>query len=57
MEYKWVGDHPQDLASGQVLAPGETATLTKEDVEDYFNASLISDGGLILLEEKKKEGK
>jgi len=57
MEYKWVGDHPQDLASGLVLAPGETATLSKEDVEDYFNASLISDGGLILLEEKKKEAK
>lgn len=51
-EYKWVGDHPQDLASGQVLAPGETAELSDEDVRLPHNESLIADGGLIPLDKE-----
>lgn len=52
MEYKWVGTHPQDLASGQVLAPGETAELSDEDVRHSHNESLIADGGLIPLDDQ-----
>lgn len=47
MEYKWVGDHPQDLASGLMLAPGETAELSDDDVRDPHNVTLIDDGVLI----------
>lgn len=47
MEYKWVGNHPQDLASGLVLAPGETAELSDDDVRDAHNDALIKDGNLI----------
>lgn len=50
MDYKWVGNHPQDLASGQVLAPGETAELSDDDVRLPHNASLIDEGGLIPVE-------
>lgn len=46
-EYKNVGNHAHDLASGLVLAPGETAELSDEDVKDPHNASLIEDGVLI----------
>ena len=49
MEYKWVGNHPQDLASGRVLAPGETAELSDEDAALPHNKSLIEDGQLIAL--------
>ena len=52
MEYKWVGDHPQDLASGQVLAPGETAELSDDDVRDPHNESLVAEGGLIPLDDE-----
>lgn len=47
MEYKNVGNHAFDLASGRVLAPGETDELSDEDVKDPHNASLIDDGNLI----------
>lgn len=46
-EYKNVGNHAHDLASGLVLAPGETAELSDEDVKDPHNTSLIEDGVLI----------
>lgn len=52
MEYKWVGSHPQDLASGQMLAPGETAELSDEEVRDPHNETLIADGGLIPVDDK-----
>lgn len=58
MEYKWVGDHPQDLASGLVLAPGETVELSDDDVHDPHNDGLIQNGGLIKVpsSEKKQKG-
>lgn len=49
MEHKWVGNHPQDLASGQMLAPGETAELSDDEMRDPHNAALIAEGGLIPL--------
>lgn len=52
MEYKWVGNHPQDLASGQELAPGETAELSDDDVRNPHNESLITDGNLIPLDKE-----
>lgn len=52
MEYKWIGNHPQDLASGQMLAPGEVAELSEDDVRDTHNESLIAEGGLIPLDQE-----
>lgn len=51
MEYKWVGLHPQDLASGRMLAPGERVKLTDEEATDPHNAALIEDGTLLSVEE------
>lgn len=54
MEYKYVGGHAQDLASGQMLEPGETAELDEEQVKDSHNAALIEDGLLISVEEAEE---
>lgn len=56
MEYKWVGNHPQDLASGRVLAPGEKCELTPKEQEDPHNAALIESGGLITVHRHTKKG-
>jgi pyruvate/2-oxoglutarate dehydrogenase complex dihydrolipoamide acyltransferase (E2) component len=47
MEYKNVGNHAYDLASGLVLAPGESSELSDDAVKDPHNVSLIDDGVLI----------
>lgn len=52
MEYKWVGNHSQDLASGRMLEPGETVELSEEEAAIPHNKSLIDEGGMILLDEK-----
>lgn len=52
MEYKNVGNHDFDLASGRVLAPGETEELSDDDVKDPHNASMIDDGVLIAIGEQ-----
>lgn len=52
--YKLVLTHPQDLASGRVLAPGETAELSASDERDPHNAALIEDGALIVVKKQKK---
>ena len=54
-EFKLVGDHPEDLADGQMLAPGETAKLSKEDEEDPHNLRLIEEGKLIDVEANMHE--
>jgi len=56
MEYKWVGNHPQDLASGRVLAPGETCELSPAEAEDPHNAALIDSGALIGVHRRAKKG-
>jgi hypothetical protein len=53
-ELKWVGSHPQDLASGQMLAPGETCELSAAEQREPHNAALIDGGGLIPVHAKKK---
>lgn len=44
MKVKNVGNHAEDLADGRMLAPGEVADLTDEQVEDPFNAAKIDEG-------------
>lgn len=51
-KFRFIGDHPEDLASGQVLAPGQHVTLSKDEVADDHNARLIADGKLIGVGEK-----
>jgi len=41
-----MGSHPAELAHGQHLAPGETASLSAEQVRDPHNKSLIEEGVL-----------
>lgn len=52
LEYKWVGNHPQDLADGRMLAPGDTVKLSEEDVRLPHNESILADGLLIPTDEK-----
>lgn len=49
-EFKLVGDHAEDLAAGQMLAPGETIKLKQEDIDDPHNARLIEEGKLLDVE-------
>ena len=46
-KYKFVGEHPEDLASGQLLEPGESVNLTNEEADDPHNQALMADGKLI----------
>jgi hypothetical protein len=60
VKYKMVGDHPEDLADGRVLGPGEEADLDKDAVGDPHNQRLIEEGLLIEAEsgeEKSKSGR
>lgn len=52
MQYKYVGTHPQDLADGRMLAPGELADLDDEALQDPHNAALVEEGKLIEADEK-----
>lgn len=45
--YRFVGDHPDVLANGRPVEPGEFVNLTDEDVRDPYNETLIHDGRLI----------
>lgn len=47
--HRCTSTHPIDLASGRVLAPGESADL---DPHDPHHAALIADGSLMALAER-----
>lgn len=51
MEYKLGGGHPQDLASGRMVEPGETVDLTEEEIEDPHNKALIESGLLTSIKD------
>lgn len=46
-QYRFVGDHADNLASGRPIEPGEFVDLTDAEVRDPFNEALITDGALI----------
>jgi pyruvate/2-oxoglutarate dehydrogenase complex dihydrolipoamide acyltransferase (E2) component len=50
VNYKLVGDHPEDLADGRVIGVGERIELDEETVKDPHNQSLLDDGKLIEVE-------
>lgn len=50
-EYKNVGNHAEDLAGGQMYAPGETFELDDEAVKDEFNKDKIDRGIFILVDQ------
>lgn len=55
-KYKHVGSHPEDLASGRVVAPGELVDLKGDEVSDPHNKRLIDEEILVEAAAKKKEG-
>lgn len=58
MEYKLVGlNHPQDLANGRMLAPGEVVKLSAVEEKEPHNAALIEEGILVEVPPEKKEAK
>lgn len=56
-EYRNIGNHAEDLASGRMLAPGESAELTDEEVKLPHNEDKIASGILLPLGQPKKTGK
>lgn len=46
-QYRFVGEHADNLASGRPIEPGEFVDLTDDDVRDPFNEAMIADGLLI----------
>jgi hypothetical protein len=55
--HRFVGQHPEDLANGRVLAPGEAVKLTDQDTQDDHNKRLIDEGRLIALDDGKSKSK
>lgn len=47
MKFKCVSTHPEDLADGRILAPGEYADLDDEAQKDPHNQRLIEEDILI----------
>lgn len=54
-EFKWVGNHAQDLASGRMLEPGEMVELSEDDAKELHNSTLIADDVLIPLNDKGEQ--
>ena len=57
MDYKNMSRHVQDLAQGQMLAPGEIVTLEEAQADVPHNALLISEGVLVSLPIHEKSAK
>lgn len=51
-EYRYVGDHADQLGSGRPVEPGEFIELTEEDLRDATNESLAHDGKIIGVNEE-----
>lgn len=54
-EFKFVGDHVDDLADGRAAVPGETYKLTDDQLAEPHNQRLLDDGLLLEVEVPKKE--
>ena len=53
-EYLVAGGHPDTLASGRPIAPGETVPKTAVDPKDPHDAALLADGTLLTPATPKK---
>lgn len=53
--YRMVGIHPEDLDSGRVLGPGETAQLTAEEERSPRFELLVSEGKLVEVPASKRK--
>lgn len=53
--YKSVSTHVEDLSDGRSVAPGDSITLTAEELKDPHNARLIDEGVFIVVEETKED--
>jgi len=53
--YRFIGSHPESLASGRPIEPGEFVDLEDDDLEDPHNKMLLDDGHLITVEEEGKK--
>lgn len=49
-EHRFVGDHPDILANGRPVEPGEFVELSDEDLS--ANQGLVDEGKLLKIEEK-----
>lgn len=54
-KFRHAGAHPEDLADGRMVAPGEAVFLTDEEAAEPFNQAKIADGVFIPTGEKSEE--
>ena len=55
--FRLVGRHPESLASGVIVSPGDKVPLSNEDQEAPENARLIAEGRLRLINANRKKAK
>lgn len=55
-QYTNTSVHAQDLEGGRMLAPGESAELSKDALKEPHNAALVEDGVLVHFDEPDKSG-
>jgi hypothetical protein len=53
--YKLVGVHPEDLADGRMVEPGQMTALTSDQAADPHNKRLIDEGIFLLVDGPTKE--
>lgn len=52
MEFRMVGQHPEDLADGRQVANGDFVDLSAEDLREDRNEDLLAAGKLIPVDKK-----
>lgn len=55
MKFRCVSTHPEDLADGRQLAPGDFADLSKDQLREDRNEDLIAEGKLIPMDKKAED--
>lgn len=54
-EYRVTSSHPEDLADGRVVGPGEV--VSDVDISIPHNQRLLDDGAIVKIQVAKKKGK
>lgn len=55
MKFRCASTHPEDLASGRVVAPGEFVEMPKDEYTDPYNLSKLAEGAFIGVSSKGEE--
>jgi len=53
-QFKFIGQHLDDLADGRIIEPGQVVHLGPDEVNHQHNAQRISEGILIEVEKERE---